>query len=379
MDDQREAICRSAAAAIRRGAGRLGGMKALVGLDGFVDEIIAVVDHRYSLDRYERVETIARMAEKIAAAAGKSSNYELMVTRRKLGGNGPIMANALATLGMEVAYVGCLGHPEIDPVFADFARQAEVISIANPGFTNALEFADGKLMLSKLESLHEVNWANLTARLPVEELIRRIAASSLIGLLNWTELPGLTAIWDALIAEVFPHVPRGHRTLFIDLVDPEKRSANDIRGALETLTRFQEHVDVVLGLNLKEATQAAGALGLDPPGADLARSAAAIRAALGLAGVVIHPREGAAAATPEGTASILGPFVAQPLISTGAGDHFNAGFCLGWVLKLPLDQCLGVGVATSGYYVRTAASPTPHELADFLAALPAPEAEAAGD
>ena len=373
MDEQRERVCRSAADAIRQGASRLGSLRALVGLDGFVDEIIAVVDHRYDLDHYERVETIARMAQKIQAAAGKSSNYELIVTRRKLGGNGPIMANALATLGLEVCYVGCLGHPEIDPVFAEFAQRAEVISIANPGFTNALEFADGKLMLSKLESLHEINWANLTARLPVEELIRRFTACSLIGLLNWTELPGLTAIWDHLIAEVFPHLARTERILFIDLVDPEKRTVADIRAALATLTRFQDQVDVVLGLNLKEATQVAAALELPPPGADLPATAAAIRSTLGLTCVVIHPREGAVAALAEGTAAILGPFVEHPLISTGAGDHFNTGFCLGRVLGLGLPECLAAGVATSGFYVRTAESPTTTELADFLDALPAPE------
>lgn len=379
MDDQRLTTCRSTADAIRAAGPGLGDLRALIGLDGFVDEIIAVVDRRHDLERFDRVETIARMAEKIAAAAGKSSNYELVVTRRKLGGNGPIMANALATFGMATRYVGCLGHPQVDPVFADFAARAEVTSIANPGFTNALEFADGKLMLSKLEALHDVSWANLTAAIPVPELIRRFAESSLIGLLNWTELPGLTAIWDALIAEVFPHVPRGDRALFIDLVDPEKRTLADIRRALASLTRFQGYVDVVLGLNLKEATQAAGALGLAPPGADLAGAAGAIRAALGLSCVVIHPREGAAAATEGDSASLLGPFVARPLISTGAGDHFNAGFCLGWTLKLPLAQCLAAGVATSGHYVRTATSPTPDQLADFLADLPAPEAEPAGD
>jgi len=373
MDNQREQVCRSAAGAIRQGASRLGALRALIGLDGFIDEIIAVVDHRYDLDHYERVETIARMAEKIQAAAGKSSNYELIVTRRKLGGNGPIMANALATFGLEVTYVGCLGHPTIDPVFADFAQQAEVISIANPGFTNALEFADGKLMLSKLETLHDINWASLTARIPVEELIQRFGASSLIGLLNWTELPGLTAIWDHLIAEVFPHVPRTDRILFIDLVDPEKRTVADIHAALTTLTRFQGQVDVILGLNLKEATQVAAALGLPDPSVDLQATATAIRATLGLTSVVIHPRDGAVAATDGDIAGILGPFVEHPLISTGAGDHFNTGFCLGWVLGLPLPQCLAAGVATSGHYVRTAQSPTTDALADFLDCLPPPE------
>ena len=72
-----------------------------------------------------------------------------MVTQRKLGGNGPIMANALACLGLHVTYLGCLGYPEIDPVFRDFATRATVRSIAEAGHTDALEFDDGKLMLGK--------------------------------------------------------------------------------------------------------------------------------------------------------------------------------------------------------------------------------------
>ncbi len=375
MSILREQICRSAAEAIRQGGSQLGSTRALVGFDGFVDEIIDVVDHRYDLEHFDRVETIEAMARKISAASGKSSNYELVVTRRKLGGNGPIMANALATMGLGVTYIGSLGHPELDPVFQEFAQRADVISIANPGFTNALEFADGKLMLSKLASLHDVNWANLTARVPLDALIPLFESSRLVGLLNWTELPGLPLIWDHLMADVFPRFPRTDRILFIDLVDPEKRTVADIQAALATLSRFQDQVDVILGLNLKEATQVAAALGLPVPGVgdDLGETAGSIRGTLGLTCVVIHPRQGAAAAIEGETAQILGPFVEHPLISTGAGDHFNTGFCLGRILGMTLSQSLAAGVATSGYYVRTAQSPTAIELADFLDHLPSPE------
>jgi sugar/nucleoside kinase (ribokinase family) len=65
--------------------------------------------------------------------------------------------------------------------------------------------------------------------------------------------------------------------------------------------------------------------------------------------------------------------VKEPKISTGAGDHFNAGFCLGRVLGLSLEESLCTGVGTSGYYVRTAISPTAAQLAEFIANLPAPE------
>ena len=72
---------------------------ALIGLDGFVDEIIAVVDKRTSFNEFSAIKTIAEFGQKILNAAGQSSNYELVVKQMKLGGNGPIMANALAAAG----------------------------------------------------------------------------------------------------------------------------------------------------------------------------------------------------------------------------------------------------------------------------------------
>ncbi|MEO6436888.1 MAG: hypothetical protein ABIP55_14165, partial [Tepidisphaeraceae bacterium] len=113
-------------------------MKATVGLDGFVDEIIAVVDKRQGHDQYEPIRTIDDLGVKIRNAAGESSNYELVVKRMKAGGNGPIMAGALVNLGVAVTYVGNLGYPNIHPVFEELARKATVHSIGEPGHTDAL-------------------------------------------------------------------------------------------------------------------------------------------------------------------------------------------------------------------------------------------------
>src|SRR5262245_8309807 len=128
-------------------------LKAFIGLDGFVDEIIHAVDKRDTAESFQRLPTIARLAERIGAAAGKSTNIELVNQRTKLGGNGPIMANALARLGIKVTYVGALGYPVMHSVFNEFARRAEVHSISDPGHTDALEFDDGKLMLTKTDHL----------------------------------------------------------------------------------------------------------------------------------------------------------------------------------------------------------------------------------
>jgi sugar/nucleoside kinase (ribokinase family) len=59
------------------------------------------------------------------------------------------------------------------------------------------------------------------------------------------------------------------------------------------------------------------------------------------------------------------------MITTGAGDHFNSGFCLGKLLGFPTAQCLLTGVTTSGFYVRTAKSPGLKDLANMLRLWPA--------
>jgi sugar/nucleoside kinase (ribokinase family) len=195
-------------------------------------------------------------------------------------------------------------------------------------------------------------------------------------MVNWTMLPHMGRIWAKLLDEIIPNTERHNRRLFIDLADPEKRTHGDILDALKLLTRFQDQVDVILGLNLKESLEIADVLGLPGcanPEESIEENAAAIRAELNLDCVVIHPRRSAAAATAAERATSAGPFVQQPKISTGAGDLFNAGFCLGRVLGFSVAESLCAGVATSGHYVRHATSPGAAELADFIADLPPPQ------
>ncbi|HEU5116390.1 MAG TPA: PfkB family carbohydrate kinase [Isosphaeraceae bacterium] len=352
-------------------------LKALVGLDGFVDEIIAVVDKRYADGQFDPVHTITAMGDKIRAAAGESSNYELVVRRQKLGGNGPIMAHALACLGLDVTYIGSLGYPEIHPVFREFAEKARVLSIAEAGHTDALEFDDGKIMLGKYESLRSLNWTSLVERVGLESFTRLVRESTFVGLVNWTMLPEMSRIWERMIEEVVPRLNGARPSLFVDLADPEKRTPQDIRSALALLTRFSESFEVLLGLNLKEAMEVAAVLNLPipvDPEAQVGTLSASLRERLTLNCVVIHPRRAAAAATAEEVARFEGPFVSHPKISTGAGDHFNAGFCLGRILGLDLEESLCAGVACSGYYVRSAESPSLDSLAAFTAEMPPPEA-----
>ncbi len=348
---------------------RVGQLAAFVGLDGFIDEIIHVVSKRQDAETFDRMRVIPELADRIRAAAGKSTNIELVNQRTKLGGNGPIMANALCSLGLRVTYLGALGYPAIHPVFADFARRAQVHSISDSGHTNALEFEDGKIMMSSTVQLNEVNWKNIQDRFGRDPFQRHFESDHLIGFVNWTMIPYMSDLWESLLAELCPKLAGPRRIMFFDLADPEKRPLPELRRALDLIVKFQRHFDVIFGLNEKEAFEIGDALGLglsDHSEAGLVQLAARILDRVPVSALVVHPVAFALAAGRDGVQAVQGPFCAKPLISTGAGDHFNAGFCLGKLLGLDNAMSVLTGVTTSGYYVRTGHSPAVSQLVGML-------------
>ena len=348
-------------------------LTAFVGLDGFVDEILHVVDKRDSADSFQRLTTISKLAERVAAAAGKSTNIEIVNCVTKLGGNGPIMANALASFGLKVTYLGNLGWPNVHPIFGEFAQRAEVHSIAEPGHTDALEFDDGKVMLGKISSLNDVNWANIQSRFGRDQFAAKFTGADLVGFVNWTMLTHMDEIWEATLKDICPSIKGKRRVMFFDLADPEKRKAEDIRRALKTIAEFEKSFDAILGLNEKEGYEIGEVLGLNtrdhsPDG--LGRLAVEINHHVPVSTLVIHPVSYALAVSQGVVSLVEGPFAPKPVITTGAGDHFNSGFCLGKLLGLNNAQCVLTGVTTSGHYVRTAQSPGIPELAKMLRSWP---------
>ena len=303
------------------------------------------------------------------ALPGRSTNIELVSQLNKLGGNGPIMANALASFGLKVTYLGILGYPNIHPVFAEFAKRAEVHSIAEPGYTDALEFEDGKIMLGKHQSLKQMNWENIKARFGQDKFSAKFGSADLVGFVNWTMLTCMSDIWAAVLKEVCPAMKGSRRKLFIDLADPEKRTKEDIARALELVAAFQKYFDVMLGLNEKESIEVGKNLGLNTSNqseAGLMKLCQEIHQRVPVDTVIVHPTAYALASGTDGTALVQGPFTPKPKITTGAGDHFNSGFCLGKLVGLSTERCLLTGVATSGFYVRTGQSPSVPDLANLL-------------
>ena len=344
-------------------------LKAFIGLDGFVDEILHVVDKRENAEKYQRLAKMSQFAERLAVAAGRSTNIELVSQVTKLGGNGPIMANALSSFGVQVTCLGLLGYPNLHPVFSDLSHQAEVYSIGEPGCTDAVEFEDGKIMLNKQESLKQMNWENICARFGREKFAAKVSGSQLVGFVNWTMLSRMNEIWEAILGEICPALQGPRWKLFIDLADPEKRTAADIQRAMDLIVRFENHFDVILGLNEKESGEIGKVLGLDttdhsPEG--LSKLGLKIQKRIPVNTLVIHPTAYALAVSAGCVSIAEGPFTLNPRITTGAGDHFNSGFCLGKLLGFDNAFCLLTGVTTSGHYVRTANSPALPDLTHLL-------------
>jgi hypothetical protein len=96
-------------------------------------------------------------------------------------------------------------------------------------------------------------------------------------------------------------------------------------------------------LNLRESHQVGEVLGVRHPEethAAITAHAVRLRELLNIDTVVIHPTQFAAAANACST-FVQGPFTPKPKITTGAGDHVDAGFCIGQVLGLDLAQKSG--------------------------------------
>jgi len=359
--------------------------EVLVGFDGFIDDIIDLVEKRHSPTEYTRIPTITAFGNKLVASAGRSAGIGAVSKVTKLGGNGPIMANALCAQQAQVTVVGILGEGEIHPLYQPLAAQAKhTISLGKPAVTSALEFDDGKVMLNFSEPMTTITFDHLVASCGglagLTELIRR---STGIATVNWSQTPGMTEIWRRFAREILPGLRSDRPLFFVDLADPHRCPPSQICDGIAALGEVQQYADVVLGLNENECRQMCDNYGLTYPAHlpewEAAREACVtLRQQFGFSRVMCHLVKNSAMAWNGGCASADGFWEPKPKITTGAGDHFNAGFFAALLAGLAPGHCLQIGGATSGHYVRTGVSPSRELVVAFLrAAAEAAVAEAA--
>ncbi|MCF7709086.1 MAG: carbohydrate kinase family protein [Verrucomicrobia bacterium] len=354
---------------LRNNAEQLEKTTVVAGFDGFVDEMISVVQERAGLDEWTPVKDITTFGALIQQAAGHSSLREIVVHKTDPGGCAVNLGDGLLGLGLGLDCFATLGTPR-HAAFDEFAgRCRNCVSWGKEhGRTLAFEFSDGKLMFSAVTQLSEFNTSLLDETLSDNMYKQSCSEAPVIALTDWTLYPHMTDCWYKLQEEIYSSLT--HKPyFFIDLVDPSSRAIADIRRMTEALPGFEKSGVTVLGLNGTEANVLARALSIPETTEEhepLKAQANTLRSKLGISQVVIHGIKMAAAATEEETFCVDGPFCPNPKKSTGAGDRFNAGYIAGLILGLDTENRLLLGNASSGFFVRNAKSANTSELSEFM-------------
>ena len=343
---------------------------AFVGLDGYVDKIQHPVQYQ-QVDQSIYYSTLDSFGQRIKEAAGVSAQIELFTQLIKAGGNAPIMANALATLGILNTCIGTMGYPHIHPIFDSIHPNCKLQSIGKAAETNALEFGDGKLILSELSVFSDLNWEKVKSLIKIETLIKEVEKVDLIAMVGWSNLPFATNIWEGFFKEIVrPHISHSPHFLF-DLADPSKKSNLEIAKFFQLIHLYKDYGTVTLGLNENEANKLYQAIAQIEQlevssSSNLESIGSFIFQHSGAHNLMIHPIDGCYLWNATDIYFQKGRVIRKPKVSTGGGDNFNAGFYFGLLNGYSLEASMVLAMATSGAYVQNGKSPGKKELKKYL-------------
>ncbi len=339
--------------------------KVFIGFDGFEDKIQYVVKSENN-DEIIYYQNIRKYADAVKRASGRSSQFQLKTQVQKLGGNAPIMAHALGTLGIPSTLMASLGYPELRPVFKELHELVNKVSVCDPGETNALEFHDGKLILSEMSSFKDLNWCSLLDHPGHEKILEEMNSSDIIALVDWSNLANCSDIWEGIYKDILPALNEP-KAYFFDIADPSRASSEELEEVLEIIASYTVYGEVYLGINENESfglyekifRKDSSDLSLEDAGSELFKL-------LKIKGLLIHPIGSSYMISSEGIIKEESKIVKEPKLSTGGGDNFNAGFCLGLLLGFDISESMKMAMATSGAYVKDGVSPSLEDTIHYL-------------
>lgn len=341
--------------------------KVTAGFDGFIDAIVRIIKTKQKKKPPVLFTTIKEFGNYILEKQGSSFSLETEQTNNKPGGNMPIMANTLGHLGVHVNCVGAFGYPNRHPVFKNLSSNCRIYSFADAGTSTAFEFNDGKIFLAQMGTLNMLEWNEIKEIIGIDILINLYKESNLLCIVNWSEIDVSTDIWKGLLKDVLPRYTKHEKQIaFFDLSDCSKRSSESITEALTLLKEFTRYTKVILGLNKNEAYLIYKVLYKKNSDEDLKQLGKKIFEKLAIETLLLHSSKEAIAINKENVFVFKSFFIDHPVISTGAGDNFNAGFCIAQLLQADLESSLIFAHAVSGFYVKTGVSPQLADVIKFL-------------
>jgi hypothetical protein len=359
-DDTREAVvtCR------RELPDSIGSPRAVLGFDGFVDNVREVVAERQTPDSFRSMTDLAAFGERITDSARDRSSITIEWLREgtRTGGHTCHLARVLLGFGGQPVMIGAYGLPEHD-VFADEFAAATRYSYGEPNYTDAVEFDDGKLLLTETGATRTLDWATLVDAVGVETIATHLDGADLFGMGYWVVIPSFPDLLTGLREDVWPTLADPPETVLLDPGDVRQLTADVLGEGVDPLRRFADLAPVTLSANRAEMRHLSTVL--DASATSAAEAASAVRDAVGLERAVAHGDDESIVAGDRVT-SVAVPHVAEPAMTTSAGDHFNAGLALGLHAGLSDAAAVCLGNALAGVFVRTGDPPTEPALRDFL-------------
>lgn len=344
-----------------------------LGFDGYVDSLYDLVQERVNNREWLRMESMRTFGELVLNVSGSSANVERVLKKRIFGGFASNSCRALSALGVRVYLVAALGYPSLNEYYKQDSNVTS-FPIANPGETVALEFNDGKIMITDFQNIYNINWNSLLSRVPQDQLIEIINNSNILGFGHWALVPSLNDIWDNLVQNIFPNVKELKKKLFfVDIADIKKRKVEDIIEMGNILQKVNEHIPVILCANDQEAKKLSEVF-LNIEIIDISKNnfkdfielGKNLNNVLKLSGFVIHSPHFATISTLDEHFWVTEAYTSKPKFTTGAGDHFHSGTILGLSCGLTPAEAILMGNTLAAIFVRTGNSPNFSLLMEFL-------------
>ena len=335
--------------------------------DGFIDEVWELVDSRTSLSQYTPVSQMTHFGQRIIGVGTGGMGIELVKKRRDYGGFTANIGYATARLGINTTMVGLFGKGKIDPVFAPVQAASNMVTMGDAAVTHALEFDDGKILMTHMGVVLEVDWNRLMQEIGISKLTELITESDIIGIGYWSCLPD----FDSMVEEACKLIPHDGkpRRFFFDFADVRKRDTASLVNTLAVLKRLNAKCPMILSTNEHEAAIIFKLQGetLDDTGRPVEEKTEAVRTRLGLDEFVIHtPQYAVAASSKEPHALIPQKYCEKPVRTAGAGDTFNGGYIAASMAGLRIEERLFVANETVGFFLNTGNAPNREDLNSWL-------------
>ena len=347
----------------------LGNKKIVLGFNGAIDRVRELVSERQEHETYKRVQQLDDFGKQISDAgeAERSMLMEWVCTDIRTGALVCHISRALGKLDYDPVMLGMFGNPAKDAFIEEFDK-FEMQSIGEPAYTDAIEFDDGKLMLSESGGMQNLDWEMLCEHVGFDQLASYLNGAAVLGMGYWAEISDMVSIFEGLTEDLVPTLNSPPKHILIDPADVGTRSSKQIKQVGETLQHLDAMVPVTMSANRYETIDIANSLRSTNSERSPQTAAEIAREEFGISRFVTHGATRSALVSESGVFSVDVPREDEPVMSTGAGDHFNAGLILGLIHDMDPHESVALGNTLAGCFVRQGSPPSYENIKKFLQA-----------